>query len=41
MSFALHPQLAADTRFVADLPLCRALLMDDSRFPWLVLVPRR
>jgi len=39
--FALDPRLAADTHFVADLALCRALLMNDSRFPWLVLVPRR
>lgn len=39
--FVLHPRLAADTRAVADLPLCRVLLMNDSRFPWLILVPRR
>lgn len=38
--FELHPRLAADTRRVGDLPLCRVLLMDDARFPWLVLVPR-
>jgi diadenosine tetraphosphate (Ap4A) HIT family hydrolase len=38
--FELHPRLAADTRPVGDLPLCRVLLMDDARFPWLVLVPR-
>jgi diadenosine tetraphosphate (Ap4A) HIT family hydrolase len=39
--FALDPRLAHDTVFVADWPLCRVLLMDDARFPWLVLVPRR
>ena len=39
--FALHPQLSADTRLIGDLPLCRLLLMDDRRFPWCVLVPRR
>lgn len=39
--FALDPRLAADTRLVGDLPLSRVLLMDDARFPWLVLVPRR
>ena len=39
--FTLHPQLAADCHVVADLGLCRVLLLDDSRFPWLVLVPRR
>jgi diadenosine tetraphosphate (Ap4A) HIT family hydrolase len=26
---------------VARLPLCRALLMNDRRFPWLILVPER
>lgn len=39
--FALDPRLAADTLPVGDLPLSRVLLMDDARFPWLVLVPRR
>jgi diadenosine tetraphosphate (Ap4A) HIT family hydrolase len=39
--FSLDPRLAGDTRFVADLPLSRVLLMDDARFPWLLLVPRR
>jgi diadenosine tetraphosphate (Ap4A) HIT family hydrolase len=39
--FTLDPQLAADTVFVADWTLCRVLLMDDARFPWLILVPRR
>lgn len=40
-SFALHPRLAADTHLIGDLPLCRMLLMNDARFPWLILVPRR
>jgi diadenosine tetraphosphate (Ap4A) HIT family hydrolase len=39
--FELDPRLAADTVFVADWVLSRLLLMDDARFPWLVLVPRR
>lgn len=39
--FDLDPRLAADTVLVADWPLSRVLLMDDARFPWLVLVPRR
>jgi len=38
--FALHPRLAADSLAVTDLALCRVLLINDSRFPWLVLVPR-
>lgn len=41
MTFALHPRLAADTVPVCDLDLCTVLLMNDARFPWLVLVPRR
>ncbi len=39
--FALDPQLARESVFVADRALCRVLLTDDARFPWLVLVPRR
>jgi diadenosine tetraphosphate (Ap4A) HIT family hydrolase len=39
--FALDPRLAADTLPIGDLKLCRVLLMNDSRFPWLILVPRR
>ena len=41
MSFELHERLAADTVLVTDLALCRVLLMNDRRFPWLILVPRR
>jgi diadenosine tetraphosphate (Ap4A) HIT family hydrolase len=41
MKFELHPQLAADTFLIGDLPLCRLLLMNDARFPWVILVPRR
>lgn len=40
-SFVLHPQLAADCAVVGDLTLSRVLLMNDARFPWLILVPRR
>ena len=40
-AFVLDPRLAADTGFIADWPLSRVLLMDDARFPWLILVPRR
>ena len=39
MAFLLHPKLDADTAPVVDLPLCRALLMDDATWPWLILVP--
>lgn len=39
--FVLDPRLAADTVPVGDLALCHVLMMDDARFPWLVLVPSR
>ena len=40
-AFALNPRLEADTVPVGDLALSRVLLMNDARFPWLILVPRR
>ena len=40
-AFDLDPRLAADTVHVGDLALSSVLLMDDARFPWLILVPRR
>lgn len=39
--FVLHPRLAADTVFVADWALSRVVAMNDARYPWLILVPRR
>jgi diadenosine tetraphosphate (Ap4A) HIT family hydrolase len=38
--FVPDARLAADSLFVADGPLSQLRLMDDARFPWLVLVPR-
>ena len=40
MEFKLHERLAADTVFVANWSLSRVLLMNDVRYPWLILVPR-
>ncbi len=40
MSFVLDERLRRDTLFVGDFPLSRVLLMNDARWPWLVLVPR-
>lgn len=39
--FALDPRLERDSRPIVRLGLCELRLMDDSRWPWLVLVPRR
>ena len=40
-SFTLDPRLIADTVPVGDLALSSILLLDDTRFPWFILVPRR
>jgi diadenosine tetraphosphate (Ap4A) HIT family hydrolase len=39
--FRLAARLEADSLFLTDWPLCQVRLMDDARFPWLILVPRR
>ena len=40
-AFQLDPRLAADTFLVGETPLSQVLLMNDARYPWLILVPRR
>lgn len=40
-AFQLDPRLEADGPHVGDLPLCHLRLVDDDRFFWAVLVPRR
>lgn len=39
--FELHPRIDADTALVCEWALSRVLLMNDSAYPWLILVPRR
>jgi diadenosine tetraphosphate (Ap4A) HIT family hydrolase len=39
--FELDPRLEGDSLPVIDLALCQVRLMNDARYPWLVLVPRR
>ena len=39
--FQLHERLAEDTVEVARWTLSQVLLMNDSHYPWLVLVPQR
>ena len=41
MSFELDNRLARDAFVIGDWPLARVLLMNDARWPWLILVPRR
>ena len=38
--FVLHSKLEADTFEIADLEVSQLLLMNDARFPWLILVPQ-
>ena len=38
--FVLDPRLAADGPVLGDLALCRVILRNERRLPWLVLVPR-
>lgn len=38
--FVLDTRLAADSVLIADGPLSQIRLMNDDRFPWVVLVPR-
>jgi diadenosine tetraphosphate (Ap4A) HIT family hydrolase len=39
--FSLDQQLEADTHALGRLPLSRVLLMNDARYPWLILVPEK
>ncbi len=38
--FSLHPQLANDRFELAEFPLCKLLLCNDSAYPWFILVPK-
>ena len=39
--FTLHPRLKADTTFIQKLTVSSLYLLNDSRYPWVVLVPER
>lgn len=39
-AFTLDQNIERDTALVVDLELSQARLMNDNRFPWIVLVPR-
>ena len=41
MTFALDARLEEDSLPLGDLLLSRVRLMNDARFPWLILVPRK
>lgn len=39
--FKLDPRIEKDSIFIKDLPLCQIRLQNDSRYPWLVLLPSK
>jgi diadenosine tetraphosphate (Ap4A) HIT family hydrolase len=41
MVFQLHPRLEQDSITIGQLPLSQLLLINDSHYPWFVLVPKR
>ncbi len=40
-TFELNSRLASDSILIGEFPLTSLLMMNDSQFPWFVLVPRR
>ncbi|USE70126.1 HIT family protein [Pseudoalteromonas maricaloris] len=40
MSFELAKELQRDCILITEWPLCSVLLMNDSQYPWFILVPR-
>jgi len=41
VSFKADPAFDAGSVIVLDWPLCQVRLQDDTRFPWLILIPRK
>ena len=39
-AWKLHSQLLADSIPIIELPICAVRLLDDARFPWILLIPR-
>ncbi|MEC4749527.1 HIT domain-containing protein [Methylomicrobium sp. Wu6] len=40
-AFTLHPRLSEDCITLGRFGLCRLLLMNDSHYPWFILVPEK
>ena len=40
-TFELHAQLKQDCFVIGQFELCEVLLLNDSQFPWFILVPQR
>ncbi|WAK00707.1 HIT domain-containing protein [Methylobacter sp. YRD-M1] len=41
MTFQLHPRLQQDCIEIGRFELCRLLMMNDSQYPWFILVPEK
>ncbi|TAK65044.1 HIT domain-containing protein [Methylobacter sp.] len=41
MTFQLHSRLKQDCIIIGRFELCRLLMMNDSQYPWFILVPER
>jgi len=41
MTFQLHPRLQQDCIEIGRFDLCRLLMMNDSQYPWFILVPEK
>ena len=41
MSFKLHKKFLMSSHHITDLQLCSIRLHDNSKFPWLILIPKR
>ena len=40
MSFKLHKKFLISSHHITDLQLCSIRLYDNSKFPWLILIPK-
>jgi len=41
ITFQLHPRLKQDCIVIGRLDLCQLLMMNDSQYPWFILVPEK
>ena len=41
MSFKLHRKFLKSSHHITDLKLCTIRLNDNSKFPWIILIPKR
>ena len=39
--FKIHKKFEKTTHYIADLKLCQVRLQDNSKFPWIMLIPKR